>query len=441
MSTRNLGRRHFLRGAGGITVALPFLESLRPKAARAQGGNPQRYLQFMHVQGTLIDEWAPSGTVDNPILSPILSPLEPVKDSILVVSNVSNQAAPDFGVNGHVNPGRTVFTCANNSGNNNLADGPSIDQIIADRMAAPTPNKSLQFGIGGPNPGEYVALYAGNQDPVPLDGNPQQVFDNLFGDFGNDPDLQPTALQRLRARRESVLDTVLDQLDDTMIKASAADRQVLERHADKIRELEMQLGNTGNAGAGCTEPMIGLPGGYDSHNDDFDGDSSRAFIDLMVMALACDLTRVGSLMYTNYHAPNFPWLGVNVPGAYGEWHGMVHDIDNIGDLSDVRAVYTWYMEALAYLIEQLRLMPDGDGTLLDHMLLYSTAEMSSPNHSTNRMPIILAGGLDGAFQTGRHVDLDGTRTGELYVSFLNWFGADDTVFGRPDICSGPSPLS
>jgi hypothetical protein len=432
-----LSRRNLLRGAGGIAVALPFLESIGP--ARAGGTTaPLRYLQFMHVQGTLIDEWAPSGPAAAMVLSEILSPLEPVRDHIVPVSGCDNPSASDYGVNGHVNSGRTVFTCAPNSGNNDLADGPSIDQVIADRLAAPTPYKSLQFGVGGSNIGEYQALMAGPQDPVPLDGDPRQIFDQLFSDLEGDPATQPTALQRLRSRRASVLDAVLGELNGTMARASTADRQTLERHADKIRELETQLGNTGEAGTGCGVPTLDLPGGYEPNDQGQDHISSRAFIDLMVMAMACDMTRVGTLQYVNYHGPHYPWLGAGVPGAYPEWHSLVHDLPNMGDLTMPRAVYRWYMEEYAYLLQQLAATPDGEGSLLDHMLVMSISELGDgAAHGTWSLPIVLAGSVGGRLATGRHVDLGGARTGELYTTFLQWFGASDTVFGNPAYCNGP----
>lgn len=437
MRRRTFGRRNFLRGAGGIAVALPMLESVGP--ARAGGSPPPlRYLQFMHVQGTLWDEWAPSGPADAMVLSEILSPLEPVREHIVPVLGCDNPSASDYGVNGHVNSGRTVFTCAPNSGNNNLADGPSIDQVIADRIDAPTPYKSLQFGIGGSGLGEYQALMAGPQDPVPLDGNPQQIFDQLFSDQGGDAAQPPTALQRLRARRGSVLDAVLDEFNGTLTRASGADRQTLERHADKIRELEIQLGHDGAAGEACGVPLLELPPGYDADDQGQDDVSSRAFIDLMVMALACDMSRVATLQYTNYHGPDYPWLPVNVPGGYAEWHSMVHDIPNMGDRSAPRAVYRWYMQEYAYLLQQLADTPDGDGSLLDHMLVMAVSELGNPaSHSTNNLPIVLAGGAGGQLATGRYADLDGARTGELYTTFLRWFGADDATFGNPAYCDGP----
>lgn len=439
MTTRST-RRNFLRGTGGIVVALPLLESLGTARA-GEANSPLRYLQFMHPQGTLINEWAPSGPANAMVLSEILSPLQDVIDEIVVVSNCDNPSASDYGVNGHVNSGRTVFTCAPNSGNNNLADGPSIDQVIADRIEAPTPHKSLQFGVGGSGVGEYQALYAGPQDPVPVDADPASIFTQLFSDLKDDPIAAPTTIQRLHARRASVLDSVLDQFNATMGAASATDRTTLELHADKIRELEMQLGNEGEAGIGCAVPTIDLPGNYNANDQGQDDVSSRALIDLMVMAMACDMTRVGTLQYTNYHGPNYPWLGGVVPGGYPEWHSMVHDIPNMGDVSAPRTVYRWYMEELAYLLGALANTPDGDGSLLDHMLVISTSELGNPaTHGTNGLPIVLAGGVNGALETGRHVDLAGARTGELFVTFLNWFGAKDTVFGNPAYCDGAASL-
>lgn len=438
-------RRNFLRGAGGIAVALPFLESMQQ--ARAAGEPTLRYLQFMHVEGTLNDEWSPSGPNNAMVLSSILSPLESRKSDIVVVSQVANEAGAAYGENGHVSNGHSIFTSAHNTFNNAMPDGPSIDQEIANRMAAPTPYRSLQFAIGGGNLGEYQAIYAGAADPVPSDTEPTAIFNQLFSDLEVDPMLPATTIARLHARRQSVLDTVIGSLDGLSPKVSAADRMTLENHADKIRALEMQLGNEGQAGAGCTTPMLNLPGDYDTNpygsawDANRDDVSSRVLIDLMVMALACDLTRVGTLQYTNYDGPTFPWLGVGVPGAYTGWHAMVHDIPNMGDVSVPRAVYTWYMGELAYLIDQLAAMPDQDGTLLDNMLLYSTAEMGSgATHSPYDLPIVLAGRVGGALQTGRHSPQPGRTTGDLYSTFIGLLGLGDASFGAPEFTSGPLTL-
>lgn len=442
MTRRRSTRRNFLRGAGGIAVALPFLESMN--TAKAGGAPLLRYLQFMHVEGTLVNEWAPSGPANAMTLSSILSPLESRKADIVVVSGIENAAAGQFGENGHISNGHTIFTAARNTGTNAMPDGPSIDQVIAERMAAPTPHRSLQFAIGGGNLGEYQALYAGASDPVPSDTEPTQIFTQLFSDIDVDPDLPLTTIQRLHARRQSVLDTVLGSLEGLQPRVSAADRITLENHADKIRELEMQLGNEGMPSSGCAVPVLDFPADYDqsqwgsawdSNRDDV---SSRLLIDLMVMALACDLTRVGTLQYTNYDGPMFPWLGLDIPGQYTGWHAMVHDIPNMADVSIPRAVFTWYMGELAYLIDQLAAMPDGDGTLLDNMLLFSTAEMGDPAaHGGWSLPIVLAGKVGGALQTGRHSVQDGRRTGDLYATFVQMLGLGDITFGAPELTSGP----
>jgi hypothetical protein len=440
-----LSRRAVLRGAGGIAVALPFLESIGP--ARAGGDRPVRYLQFMHVEGTLVDEWAPSGPADAMVLSAILSPLEARKGDIVVVSGVENAASAGYGENGHISNGHTIFTAAHNTHDNAMPDGPSIDQVIADRMAAPTPYRSLQFAIGGGNLGEYQAIYAGAADPVPSDTEPTAIFTQLFSDLEVDPMLPPTTIQRLHARRQSVLDTVLGSLEGLQGRVSAADRVTLENHADKIRELELQLGNEGNAGAGCTTPTLDIPPDYDTNpwgsswDANRDDVSSRLLIDLMVMALACDLTRVGTLQYSNYDGPTFPWLGLPIPGAYTGWHAMVHDIPNLADKSVPRAVFTWYMGELAYLLEQLAAMPDGDGTLLDNILLFSTAEMGDgAAHGGWSLPIVLAGRAGGALTTGRHSNQGGHTTGDLYATFVQLLGLGDITFGAPELTTGPLVL-
>lgn len=446
MRRKHMSRRSVLRGAGGIAVALPFLESMH--TAKAGGAAPiLRYLQFMHVEGTLVDEWAPSGPANAMVLSQILSPLESRKADIVVVSGLSNPAGAEYGENGHISNGHSIFTCARNTGNGAMPEGPSIDQVIADRLAAPTPHRSLQFGIGGGGLGEYEAIYAGPADPVPVDSEPAAIFTSLFSDVDVDPDLPLTTIQRLHARRQSVLDNVVDGLDRLQTKVSAADRITLENHADKIRQLEMQLGNEGEAGVGCTQPMLEYPEGYDQNqwgsawDASFDDASSRMLIDLMVMALACDLTRVGSLQYTNYDGPTFPWLGLAIPGPYTGWHAMVHDIPNMADKSIPRTVFTWYMGELAYLIDQLAAMPDQDGTLLDNMLLFSTAEMGDPAaHAPYQLPVVLAGRVGGQLQTGRHSNQDGRTTGDLYTTFLQLFGADDQSFGSAGYSSGPLTL-
>ena len=455
---RPLTRRHFLRGSAGIAVALPFLESL--SSARAEGGGaPLRYLGFMHPQGTLVDEWSPRGVGSNFTLSNILSPLDApaVRDRIVVVSNLHNAVGDeDSGVgwstlNGHIRCGRTVFTCqapgAGADGIAPFADGPSIDQLIAARIDAPTPHRTLQFGVGGPDVGEYQALYSGPSEPVYLDYDPAEIFDRLFSDLEADPSppSEPSPVQRLHQRRRSVLDAVGESFASLNQRVSAADRIRLEAHADKIRQLEAAIDGGADPGQPtqtCAAPQLDIPNGYAPTDFSQVDTSSRLLIDLMVMAMACDLTRVGTLQYVEYNEIFFDWLGYDIPGDFGDYHAMVHALPG-GDPEAMRAVFRWYMEEYAYLIEQLAGVEDVDGTsLLDNMILLAISELGdgSGAHTTRQIPVVLAGGACGQLQGGRHLDRDGHTTSEMYAAFLQMFGQPDTVFGLPEFCPGPLSL-
>ncbi|MCA9716052.1 MAG: DUF1552 domain-containing protein, partial [Myxococcales bacterium] len=325
-----LRRRAFLRGAGGIVVGLPFLELLRPRTAVAGPDDaPIRYLQFIHPQGTVWNQWAPTGGETNFTLTPVLAPLQPHAQELVFIRGLNNESMwLNQLSNGHNAAGRTLLTAMPFSGNldgqgsllpveqqvdNSHAGGPSIDQVIAQQLQAPTPYASLNFGVGGASVNEYQMLFGAADEPISLDGSPQEVFDKLF--TNGDP-MAPTTAELIRSRRASVLDAVGESFTKLNSQVGAADRQRLEAHADKIRELEKSLQNTGKPGIGCATPDIALPPGFQPETDGglYDADASRAFIDLMVMAMACDLARVGTLQYTNYHGPTYPWLGHGIPG-------------------------------------------------------------------------------------------------------------------------------
>jgi hypothetical protein len=175
-----------------------------------------------------------------------------------------------------------------------------------------------------------------------------------------------------------------------------------------------------------------------------DEQAAKAFIDMMVMCFACDLTRVGTLQFTDYHDPHFPWLGLPIPGTYDSWHTMIHEVPNGGDPAPVQGAMDWYMDRLAYLITSLASTPDGPdgaGRLLDRMLVVSTSEFGNGGtHSTAELPYVLAGQAGGALTTNRHVNASGRTSGELYAGFLRLFGFDDTCFGWSDACAGPLEL-
>jgi hypothetical protein len=462
---RGTTRRNFLRGAGGLTVGLPMLSSLQG-TARARGADGPRHLVVMfHPQGMIMDEWHPTGVGTDFTLPAILAPLEAHRDDIVVVSGLDNQSGM-LNTNGghhsavHLLTGMPMAVNLDadgdllpagsqpmlETGQITSAAGPSIDQVIAQRMAAPTPYRSLELAVGTTSYLDHIAVFFGGaEDPLDFEPDPHAAFDRLFDGF--DPGT-PSTLQKLRAARGSVLDLVGDSYESLAARASATDRQLLEEHATRIRELEARLGMTGSAGLGCAIPQYTLPGNYDPHHADFDADGARAQIDIMVMALACDLTRVASLHFTHGQDNRFPWLGYPIPfPQWSDWHGMIHIVPDGPTARDdpqarpaMIAAMTWYTQQFAYLLQRMAETPDGDGSLLDSSLVVWVSDYGDgAAHNTNDIPVVLAGNLCGALQTGRHLDFTGRSTNDLLVSILNLFGYEDETFGWPTICAGALP--
>lgn len=472
-------RRNFLLGAGGATLALPYLRSLD---VRAGGSAPvKRLVVVVQPQGFIMDEWRPIGTGSDFTLSPILAPLEPHADRVVVVSGLDNVVTDlNFGAGGHNSALKCLLTGMPLSANlgpdgallpqdqhvpgdqsyDVFAGGPSIDQVIAERLAAPVPYQSLEFAVGTDSYLNAQQVFVrGPDEPLGTMNDPRAAFDRLFAGF--DPG-DPSPLQRLRGARSSVLDRVGGSYESLSARLGAEDRRVLEAHTSKIRELEQRFAGGGDFGAGCAIPSVSVPGDYDPHNSDFDDVGAMAQIDLMVMALACDMTRVASLQFTNGQNNRFPWLGLTIPDPswpgynaveWPDWHGMFHiSPDPARDHPEPRAAMVaamrWYAEKFAYLLQRMAETPDGDGSLLDSSLVVWVSEFGDgAAHWAWDLPVVLAGNLGGALQTGRHLQFPGRvnnpATGytnnDLLVSILQLFGYGDESFGYPDVCRGALP--
>lgn len=458
---RDLGRRRFLRGAGASAVALPLLMSLAGKSRAQDPGKPKRIIIFHYPEGTLLDNdvsggttmpdlWTPTqvGALTTAGLSPILAPLaDPlpsggaVVDKCLVLSHIDNAASDG----GHVACGRSLLTAVpvSDPEGAGVAGGPSLDFVLSEHLKAevslpfPSLNLSTVFEYGGEN----QLFWDDQQNPIPQRYNPQTTFDALFGSAGSTEPTEPNPMQKLRAQRKSVLDGVLGGLTDLQARVGNEDRQVLEAHADKIRELEKQLSATGNAvNAACGVPVLA--------DEDWDQDffydedvSAKANIDLLVMALACDLTRVGSFTFSNYDNPLFPWLaseGVSLPVGGNNWHTIIHEGRFDAESRDVMMKgFRWYNRMFAYLLSELDRFAEPDGTtLLDNTLVLCVSEFGNGgSHQPTRLPVILAGGLGGAFSVGRHQASGGTTAG-LFTTIQNLFGVEGNWAGSGALSLG-----
>ncbi len=242
--------------------------------------------------------------------------------------------------------------------------------------------------------------------------------------------------RRLLLRRRSVLDAVHADFDRLKQRVSRADAEKLERHASSLRDVESRLGRIAEQPAGCSADR---PSGIDDiHFAAEFGEVMRAQIDLLVHALACDVTRVGSLQCsTAVNACRFMFMD----GMDREGHNLSHT-GNGDETSQARweQMLTWYAEQFAYLLDRLKDVPEGDGTLLDNTLVLWGMEISRGNtHSLEDMPFILAGNAGGGLRTGRYLKYQGASHNDLLVSMLNALDIDDVTFGDPRYCSGPLP--
>jgi hypothetical protein len=289
---------------------------------------------------------------------------------------------------------------------------------------------SLELGVFVPRTitPEMRMSYGGPGQPLPPEDDPFALFTRLFGD-GTDPD----ELARIRAQRDTVLSAVKASYQKLEDASGAEDRQRLEAHAESVRQLERRLVEASEAS--CAPVAPGEP--FDPYVNDNYPRVGTLQMDLIALALACDLTRVLTLQWSRAgSAMSFRWLGI--PESH---HSLAHagDSDTVAR-NKLIAIETWYAEQLAYLIAKLKSMPEGDGSVFDNTTILWFSDISKGNdHSRKAMPLVLAGSCGGALRTGRHVQFDGRQHNDLLVSLLNAMEVPDQKFGDPDYCRGPLP--
>lgn len=445
--SRRLHRRTLLRGGAGIAIALPFLEAMQTRRAGAQSSEaPQRFGIFFSANGVIDADWRPTGTETDFTLGASLAALAPHQSDIVVLHGLDAETSymPNQSANEHDLSMSHMLTAMRIQGNqagraghilDGTAGGPSIDQALAAEIGGETKLRSLELGVASTitdlEPLVIRMSYGGPGDPrTPMD-DPQQVFTRLFGDGEN----TEQEIQTLHRQRRSVLDAVLSEFQSVDATLGYDDRQRLERHAAAIRDIENQLdlGDT----SGCSVPSSPP----DVSNELFDcvrdgrqnvclasyTEIGKAQMDLMVLAFACDLSRVVSLQWSTAEST----VVHSHLGITGEHHLMSHDLAQFsGELTQIN---TWYAEQFAYLLSELKAIPEGDGTLLDNLLLFWPNELSQGEvHSRRGLPYVLAGRAGGQLPTGRFLEYSGEPHNQLYTSFLNMFGVQATGFGEPD---------
>ncbi len=424
-----LSRRALLRAAAGATAVLPWLEAF------GQTTPPRRLVLFFSPNGTVYPKWECAQTAAGLQLSPILAPLAPHKDQLVVLGNVDVKSAEHGPGDGHGKGIGHLWTGTEMWGNDApgsvwWAGGPSVDQVAADALGKTTPFKSVELGVQVQAARVWDRMcYRGAAQALPPELDPRAAFDRLFAAV--DPD--PMAAAKRRARRKSILDGVLGELTALQPKVGGADRARLDAHFTAVRELEQRVNAAATAAPSCLRPAA--PGPFVVNDPAAFEAIGRAQMDLLAMALACDLTRVASLQFSSStSAFLFAWLGCTA-----DHHELSHRADaDLAAQAQLEAIHRWYAQQFGYLLDALSGLAEHSGTLLDHSLVVWGNELGKGNtHSHTQVPFVLAGKAGGALTTGRFVDTAHAAHNDLLVSVLNKVGVPATTFGNPAYCTGP----
>lgn len=442
-----MSRRTLLRGIGGAAVALPFLDAMRPRRAFAQGGGPpKRFIVWYTPNGTVPANFWPTGSERSWELSPILQPLARHKDDLNIVGGVdliSSLSGPGDAHQKGTGQCLTAWPLQEGTfpGDAGLsagwANGISIDQRIADHIAGNSRFRSLEFGVhvDGSDVKSRI-IYRGPGRPIPPENDPGAMYDRIFGDVGSGGS---AAKEKLETRRQLVLDAVLGQYRALHGKLGAEDRLKLDAHMASIGSIQERLGKDTVEFGGACQPL-NINGALDPMRSSAIPMIGTLQMDLIAMAFACDLTRVASLQWTRSTSEVvFSWLGDDIREGH---HPLAHkgDEDRVKVAQNTR-INQWYADQFAYLIDTLKAIPEGDGTVFDNTVILWTNEQSKGNnHDRMDMPYVLAGSAGGHFETGRYLARDGrVPHNHLMVSLLEAFDIDDDLFGDPEYGSGPLP--
>jgi len=446
-------RRSFLHGAGA-TLALPFLDAMRPlMAAGSSSGVPVRLGMLYMPNGVRADRWTPSGKGTGFKLSPILSPLEAHRKEILILTGLQNKAS--FTGDGHyVKTGGwlTGTTISKTTGSDISAGGISMDQIAARKVGQGTKLPSLELGTEPVATGidrnvNYTRLYASHiawkdaNVPLPCEINPRVAFDRLFRK-------RSSTGEKVASDEKSVLDLVQEDAKRLQSKLGRADKAKLDQYLDSIREVERRIEQEASSlGAGENlspellskmdqlDKRISKAMGKSTREEElnsrprFDhGEHCRIMMDLMALALWSDSTRVSTFMFGNdVTGRNFSFID----GVNGGHHAISHHKGNKDQLDQYEKINRWHVEQYAYLLGRMKELKEGEGSLLDHCMMgFGSPIRDGNSHNPRNVPIVIAGSAKGQLNTGRHLEYEnGTPLCRLWLGMLERMGAKTGSLG------------
>jgi hypothetical protein len=448
--TKPLSRRTFLRGAAGACLSVPFLDAMAGPlyAAEPLAKPPLRAAFLFMPNGVVPDHWTPKGQgASYKADTPYLKHLAHLQDRFILLENLWNKQT--VGRNGHwpkvpawLSGGFVVRT----TGRDMDAGGVSIDQVMARKLENQTPLGALQLGVdeartGVDNVGGgFTRIYGSHiswrdgHTPLPNAINPQVAFDLLFrpglppaGGTSINPELSADSLHRDDI---SVLDHVLADAKSLRNKVGAGDRGKLDEYLESVRSVERRIEaaqkpqsrwkNKGDFG--LARPDQGVPKSHQEH--------VRLMLDIMLLAFWTDSTRVSTFMYGNAQTGRrFDFID-GVPGGDG-FHHLSHHRNAAKMKVPYEKIGHWHVKQTAYLIERMKNIDEGHGSLLDNsMVLFGSSLRDGNRHTEKDLPLILAGGGCGTIKSGRRLTAKKeTPLCNLYLSLLDRMGIKRKSFG------------
>lgn len=433
-----LDRRTILKALGGA-AALPLVPYFIARADESPA--PARFVAFFSANGRIPETWASgSGSVFE--LGESLAPLEPFRNDLILLDEIDQHCSYLGPGGGHQKgvgaflTGRelqegTFFVGGDGRQTAGFANGVSVDQHIARQIGRTTAFESLVLGvqIEGQNNRHRISFAAPGEPVLPED-DPYALFELVFAPLVG----SPAELERRRRRRESVLDHVRGSLKRVQQDLRAEDRGQLEAHLTALREVEQRMSRPPVGTAACQIPALGAR--IDVTDAALYEEVGRLQMDLLHLALACDLTRVATLLWGGATSnKRFEFLE---PRPTASHHELSHAPDDDQDARrQLTRIDAWYSTQLAYLLGKLAATPEGQGTLLDQTIVLWGSDVSTGNtHSRLGHRFVLAGNVAGALRTGRFLHGDGAEHNQLLLSLCRAFGLADTRFGNPDFNAG-----
>jgi hypothetical protein len=431
----SLSRRTFLRGMG-TTIALPLLDAMVPAltAVAQTPATPIRRLGVIyHPNGVIYQNWLPTGVGREFQLSPVLAPLAPFRDQLIVVTGLASHPAEALGDGGgdHSRASGTYLTGVHVRKSDSVVEnGVSMDQIAAKALERETQLSSLQLTmddnslVGSCDVG-YSCAYSSTLSwltptlPLMAENNPRVVFERLFGSSES----TDARVRAARLRQDlSILDSVTARVKQLQQTLGPSDSTKVNDYLESLRDVERRIQKAEEQSARevtRVDQPAGVPDGFEAH--------VRLLYDLQLLAYRSDLTRVITFMYGREQGGRpYPQIGVPEPH-----HSLTHHQNDPVKMEKCTTIQKYHVRLFADYLEKLRATPDGDGSLLDHViLLYGSGISNSDRHTHGPLPTLLLGGGAGTIKGGRHlVYPDDTPLTNLQLTLLNKMGVPAEKLG------------